>query len=177
MSAVLASYVSYRGMVDGTLRVTLDIEPKDVAAAHQLFNKPGAPVAIARLTDAAAQKASQTPAVVAGQEGDASLSGRSEGSRPAASPSERKPLTLPQQVALTCQQKSFHRYIQNVYGVSWKNFVTELSGDASDAELVACIVRRLCNVTSRAQIKEGTAAASYWERIEADYLDYQRRAS
>ena len=54
LAVVPATYVKLSTTVDGTLRVVLDIEPKNMADAIGLFSKPGAPVAVARLTDSAA---------------------------------------------------------------------------------------------------------------------------
>lgn len=49
MSAVVATRRSYRELVDGTLRVQIDIEPQDKAAFLQLFPEPGAAMGIAAL--------------------------------------------------------------------------------------------------------------------------------
>lgn len=39
-------------LVDGTLRVTIDIEPRDAQAAFRLFGTPGTAVALAALKPA-----------------------------------------------------------------------------------------------------------------------------
>ena len=49
MSAVESSTVGMKTMADGTLRLTLDIEPRFAKAAFGLFGAPGTPCAIAAL--------------------------------------------------------------------------------------------------------------------------------
>lgn len=48
-------------MADGTLRLTVDIEPRHAIEAFTLFGAPGNPCAIARLTNAAAIDQMQEP--------------------------------------------------------------------------------------------------------------------
>ena len=61
MDAIAASFVRITTMADGTPRVVLDLDCP-LSEAAKLFGAPGAPVAIARLTPAAAQEAAQAPA-------------------------------------------------------------------------------------------------------------------
>lgn len=49
MSAIEAASVGVRTMADGTLRVTVDIEPSNAQAAFALFGSPGTPIALAAL--------------------------------------------------------------------------------------------------------------------------------
>jgi hypothetical protein len=49
MSVIEASSVGVRTMVDGTLRLTVDIEPRHAQAAFALFGAPGVPMALAAL--------------------------------------------------------------------------------------------------------------------------------
>lgn len=51
MSAIEASTVRCQTMADGTLRLTLDIEPMHALPAFQLFGVPGRAVGIAALKD------------------------------------------------------------------------------------------------------------------------------
>ena len=54
--AVQGTTASLKMMVDGTIRVSFDIPPRDAQTAFALFGSPGAPVAIARITPEAAQR-------------------------------------------------------------------------------------------------------------------------
>lgn len=182
MTAILASYVKMSTLVDGTMRVVLDIEPTAAADAFRLLGSPGTPIALARLTNEAAQKASETPAAVAGQEGGVSPLGLPEGGRPAAPPSapERKPLTLPQKVALACQNPQFWRFLKQTYRFQWEQAVDafhEAGDQFSQEDITVVVVRDLCNVRSRKEIREGTTEGRDWLNIEATFHDWQRRAA
>lgn len=55
MTAIAASSVKTSTLVDGTLRLTVDIEPKDALDAFTLFRKPGTPMALAALKSASSK--------------------------------------------------------------------------------------------------------------------------
>jgi len=55
MTAISGATVQVKTMADDTLRITIDIEPRDAKAAFELFGTRGTPVAIAKLTQEAAQ--------------------------------------------------------------------------------------------------------------------------
>ena len=59
MSALEASSVRVATMADGTLRLTLDIEPAQAQAAFALFGKPGQPVALAAIKTKAQQESAE----------------------------------------------------------------------------------------------------------------------
>lgn len=56
---ITASTVKVSTMADDTLRLVLDIEPRHAQEAFALFGARGSPVVVARLTNEAAQEASQ----------------------------------------------------------------------------------------------------------------------
>lgn len=56
MSAIEASTYTSRVLVDGTLAITLHIEPAHAQDAFRMFCKPGTPLAIAALKTAAQQQ-------------------------------------------------------------------------------------------------------------------------
>lgn len=53
MSVIEGASVSARTMADGTLRLSIDIEPRNAQAAFVLFGAPGRAVALAALRDGA----------------------------------------------------------------------------------------------------------------------------
>lgn len=53
-AVVAGSTTTVKTMADGTLRVSVDVEPRHAQAAFAMFGAPGTPVALARLTAAAA---------------------------------------------------------------------------------------------------------------------------
>jgi hypothetical protein len=59
MSAISAASVGVRTMADGTLRLTLDVEPANAKDAFSLFGSPGTPVAIAALKQGYAAKSDE----------------------------------------------------------------------------------------------------------------------
>ena len=61
MTAIPASSVSVRTMADGTLRLSLDIEPRHAGAAFSLFGMPGTPAALAALKVGTALPADPEP--------------------------------------------------------------------------------------------------------------------
>lgn len=147
-AAILASSVSIRSLSDGTLRLSVDIEPSDAQAAFALFGKPGSPIAIARVTNESAVAHDR---------------------RQQEQPAERKPLSLASKVALTCQELSFADFL--------RAFDPDGFGAVEDsgwAEPAGQYVRDFCGVTSRAEIKPDTRAAGLWEDLRAEYEHFQR---
>lgn len=71
-----------------------------------------------------------------------------------------KPLTLPQRVALQCQDELFQRFLI-------------VEGKARDEADVIDAVRAYCGVRSRAFILPGTQAAEKWERLLSRYVAWQ----
>ena len=61
MTAIPASSVAVRTMADGTLRLSLDIEPRHAGAAFALFGMPGTPAALAALKVGTALPADPEP--------------------------------------------------------------------------------------------------------------------
>lgn len=161
LAVVPATYVKFSTMVDGTLRVVLDIEPKNMADAIGLFSKPGAPVAIARLTDSAAVAADR----------------QDEGVRPeAVSPAaERRPLSIAAQCALRCQEYSFQRFCRKNLADSHAWDYVEASGDETTD--IIRFVRAYCGVNSRRDLAKNSLALDRWQSLEADYLHWQREAA
>jgi hypothetical protein len=54
LSAVMGASTTVKTMADGSLRLAIDIEPRHAQAAFALFGSPGTPVALARITNEAA---------------------------------------------------------------------------------------------------------------------------
>lgn len=184
LAVVPATYVKFSTMVDGTLRVVLDIEPKNMADAIGLFSKPGAPVAVARLTDSAAVAADRDDATALN--GPVTDSGPKEMPRlPSAPASERKPLPLASKVALTCREASFHSFLRKdpgLLGTYWcdaRNEASECSDDAArnDSALAEAAVKKFCGVIRKRQIAERPQAVERWKTILASYEDWQRGAA
>ena len=161
MSAILATSGAIRSLVDGTLRLTVDIEPKDAQAAFALFGKPGSPVALARITNEAAVEHD-----------------RKAQAQPPAEPLERKPMPLPSRVALTCQSPSFQQFLASHRPFAWEQAQISV-GHSTDLKFskeawAADVVKTFCGVSSRKEITPGSTAAKGWADLEADYHHWQR---
>jgi hypothetical protein len=61
VNAIEASSVNVRTMVDGTLRLTVDIEPRHAIAAFTLFGSPGTALALAALRTKAEKEKPKGP--------------------------------------------------------------------------------------------------------------------
>lgn len=59
MSVIQASSAGVRDMADGSLRITLEFEPRHAKDAYALFGTRGTPVAVAALTQESAQEQAQ----------------------------------------------------------------------------------------------------------------------
>lgn len=160
-AVIPAAYVKLSTMVDGTIRVVIDVEPTNRDAAFALFDRPGASLAIARLSD-----------------GSAVEHDRKAQAQPLAEPQERKPLSLASKVAIACGEPSFATFLrQGAHAQRWASWQGHASGwqkPASYADVAALVVRDLCGVTSRSEIVAGSNAESVWRSIEADYHHWQR---
>lgn len=91
MSAIEASSVGVKTMADGTLRLSVDIEPMHAQAAFALFGKPGQPLALAALKPASSEPEADKP----------------------------KGGTLAQWVALRCQEPAFQAWLKDQYLTRW----------------------------------------------------------
>lgn len=65
MSVIEGASVSVKTMSDGTLRLAIDIEPRNAQAAFALFGAPGRAVALAALVDGHARASDTSPEPVA----------------------------------------------------------------------------------------------------------------
>ena len=160
-AVIPAAYVKLSTMVDGTIRVVIDVEPTNRDAAFALFDRPGASLAIARLSDGAAVEHD-----------------RKAQAQPPAEPLERKPLSLASKVALMCGQKTFQRFLAYERPNTWRDATFSVNADedldTTGMKIAAEVVRKLCAVKSRSDIVPGSGAANRWRDLEADYHHWQR---
>jgi hypothetical protein len=160
-AVIPAAYVKLSTMVDGTIRVVIDVEPTNRDAAFALFDRPGASLAIARLSDGAAVEHD-----------------RKAQAQPPAELLKRKPLSLASKVALVCDEVSFQRFLQTgLYARRWSFWRDHAAGWTKPAlwsDIAALVIREICGVTSRSEITPGSDAERIWRSVEADYHDWQR---
>ena len=142
MSAIEASSVGVKTMADGTLRITLDIEPRFAKDAFGLFGAPGTPCALAAL-----------------RTGD-ELSPVAE--KPKGGP-------LARLAGQWCNDAQFQNWIAIEYhnflgDVGLEDFATP-------AEFARHCILVICDVGSRAELDHCTAARDIFERhIRQKYM-------
>lgn len=161
-AAISGSLVNMRNVgthksVALTIHVPEELARQVIAAFGWPTAAAPVPVAIARLHE--------TPAVVAGQDGEAPLSGTPEGSRPATSPSAPKriwsDLPASQQAAIRCGEPDFRNYLRVRGGRHrWPS---------SPDEAADC-VREFCGVESRSELDHNLGAKALWRKLDDGYL-------
>lgn len=62
-SAILGTTATVRTMADGGMKITIDISPPDMKRAFELFGMSGTNIALARVTQVAAQSHTQRSAI------------------------------------------------------------------------------------------------------------------
>jgi hypothetical protein len=155
VSIIAASSVKCATLADGTLRITIEVEPKDALDAFTLFRAPGTPMAITALKDGYAQPSStpaeQTPPAPAKQDGEALKGGE-----------------LSKWVAMRCNEPEFRDWLARRYpGLM-------ACGGVVDATVAAHIVRSVCEISSRAQLDhEERAAQRFHDLIRQPYATYR----
>jgi hypothetical protein len=114
VSAIAASFVRAQTMADGTLRLIVDVEPRDAVAAFGLFGQPGTAMALAALKPVAT---------------------------PEPEPEKPKGGYISKWLALRCQEADFWRFLGEHLTVHVRSsadaatFVRDVCGVSSRAEI------------------------------------------
>lgn len=150
MTVVEGTSGTYRSRVDGTIVLSVEIEPRHARAALELFGMPGQPLALAALKINGAASESKSA-----QAGSTVASGQYD----AAPPSKRTVGPICTWLAMRCKEPEFQ-----VWLVGSKN---------EAATIERC--REACGVQSRADI-DGNPQAEAWfkERIQKPYAKSKR---
>lgn len=135
VSAISAAAMTVRTMADGSLRITVEVEPQDAQQAFALFGKPGAPMALAAL--AVGHAAVQEPEKPKGGE-------------------------RAKWVAMRCQEPEFQQWLCSEFRASAQSAICL---NRRGAELAACIVRSVCEVESRAELDTDPEAARVFDEL------------
>lgn len=113
-SVIPASTVRLKTMMDGTLHVTIAVEPYHAKEAFPMFFMPGSPLAVAPLK--VGTPIDQTPAP-----------------EPSTEPAKGGPLS--KWAALRCQDERFRGFLGARDGVQARNMILDTCGIRSRAEL------------------------------------------
>lgn len=137
MTVIEASSAGVRDMADGSLRITLEFEPRHARDAYALFGSRGTPVAVAALKPASSK----------------------------AEPSERPAIgELGRWAAIRCTEEPFRVWLADAHGSLWGRIRGD-DETLTAEEVAAEMVRRLCHVTSRRDIDTNPEAFDKFHRL------------
>lgn len=146
-----ASTVSIKTMADDTLRLTIDIEPRNAQEAFALFGMRGSPVVIARLTPEAAIASQQAETVAA------NTVARVEAEKP-------KGGDLARLAGQFCANPVFRAWLSHL-----------ADDEATNADEAAEAIRVTCGIESRAELDHNPdAAAIFHESIRKPFAEWCR---
>ena len=149
MSALQAASAGVKDMADGSLRITIEFEPRYARDAFALFGARGTQVAIAALKDGSFL------------------------AQPAPDPEAYPDLPQPRVrlgeacywTVMRCNEFSFLAFLNSKYVF-----------DGSTAKEAGDLVKRVCNVKSRKDLDTDPEANKTWNReIRQPYADYLKR--
>ena len=144
-----------RTLVDGTVRVTIEIEPADALRAMQMLGMPGSPIAIVRLAHSDPLANPEPPPAIS------------------APPKPDKPATGPlcRSAGMLCNDEKFQRFClamidNNEVGVPLGARL------APPVEAAAEVVRAYCRVASRRDLDDDPNAKRLFARMMSDYREF-----
>ena len=144
MSAIPCSSVSMRTMADGTLRLSIDIEPANAQDAFRLFAAPGTPAAIAALQVGYA--AAGEPSV-----------------KESLTPETPKGGALAKLAGMWCADKTFQAWLE-----------TDPDNAAPNESGATLCLYELCDIRSRRELDHDPAAAERFNRlIRGPYMKWR----
>lgn len=136
-------------LVDGTVRIKIDVEPADAAKAFALMGMPGSPIAIAALVLGTPPKAEAQPEPPPKPVGGA----------------------LAKLAGMWCANDTFADWMADTHSKLFDGALADAEGDIAEAS--AAILRALCGVESRIELDhDEVAAARFHERIRLPYMAY-----
>ena len=153
MTAISAAAMRCRTMADGSLRIEVEVEPKDAQTAFAMFGKPGAPMALAALHAGYAAAGAEP--------GDDKLKGG----------------PLSKLAGQWCEMPEFHEWMKRAFPFLWSE-VTNYNSSWSPSQVSAEIIRVHCSVESRRLLDHDERAADqFHSAIRAPFAEeLQRRA-
>lgn len=170
-----ASYVRLQTMADGTLRLTLDVEPMHSQKAFSLCEKPGVTFALARLTDDAAKQQMQDDFAEQSSDNSGQLP-KEKKVLPTANdvlgilkddwkPREVKKNLLSVECAYWCKTPKFWEFVN-------EHFTTGIDGE----DMAAGFVRGYLHIKSRAELDSTCEARDVYIRdIQTPYRSFINR--
>ena len=147
MSVIEGSSVSVKTMSDGTLRLSIDIEPRNAQAAFALFGAPGRAVALAALKDGSAAITSESASEV------------KETQQP-------KGGAWAKLAGMWCADADFW---------TWLNYERGYAGRASSPDAAAIALKELCGIASRVELDHDEAALRRFnQEVRYPFMKYMQ---
>ena len=144
MSAIAAVSRNVKTLADGTLRLTIDIEPNNAQEAFKYFGMPDVPMAIARLTQEASIEHAQTETI-----------------------NEPKGGAGSQWLAIRCGEPEFWRFLESKTECKDWHGAIEVVSDADE------VVKQYLSITSKKELDNDKAAEKrFHEMIRKPYTDW-----
>lgn len=151
MSAIEASSVQVKTMADGTLRLSVDIEPRHARDAFALFGTPGTPMALAALKTAAQQDSEPIPA---------------------SQPETPKGGAMAKLAGMWCGDTAFIDWLAVRYTREW-TIARNGQPQAPLRDRAAEVLRLVCDIDSRAELdNDQSAAARFQSLIRGPYMKH-----
>jgi hypothetical protein len=135
MSVIEGSSVSVKTMSDGTLRLSIDIEPRNAQAAFALFGAPGRAVALAALKDGSAAITSESASEVKEK--------------------QQKGGEWAKLAGMWCADSEFW---------TWLNYERGFGGKVSSPDAAAIALREFCGIASRIELDTDHAALARFNK-------------
>lgn len=147
MSVIEGASVSVKTMSDGTLRLSIDIEPRNAQAAFALFGCPGRAVALAALADGHARASDTSPEPVA-----------------ETPKQEHKGGEWAKLAGIWCADRDFWSFIAHHFGAQIES-----------AEEAAAHVRLYCSIDTRAELDhDEDALALFKAKFRTPFMKYMQ---
>lgn len=148
MNGVVAVRRTMKELVDGTIRLQVDIDPAHRKQFLELFQEIDMPLALAPLNIAAAP--------------------------PSKLPKHHKPQQLSQYAAMLCAETAFQDYLADVYMYDWEE-AGKASEDPQ--ERAAECLRHITEVASRAEYDRDTDAAARFHEVREGFREFMQAAA
>lgn len=148
-------------LVDGTVRIKLDIEPADAAKAFAMMGMPGSPVVVASISIGTPPPASSNAA----PHTDATPKQIGLAGGP-----------LARLAGMWCGDPDFADWLADEHGVMFNGALADADGDIGRA--ATSVLRALCGIESRIELDhDDDAAGRFQTRIRQPFMAHRERAA
>lgn len=155
LAGVVGTRRSMKELVDGTLRVQIDIDRQFKRAFHAMFPDIDTAVVLAPFVETTATVAAATEAAA-------------QATAKETKKHEHREPRLSEWVALRCKEEVFQGFLHDELPTIWGS-VVELADRADDEWIAAEVVRQHCGIGSRADLDTNAEAAKRMHQLRVLY--------